>query len=246
MSLDSSNSNKKTELNQRINKEMMFDWLTIISGTVATLLPIANPFSTAPVFASMTRGFRNEERIRQANLAAIYMAAVLLVALFIGVIVLTFFGIGMPALRIAGGMLIVRIGFLMVTSKTQERLSEDSKTEALRSADIAFTPIAMPLLSGPGSMAAVLSMATEAEAVSDYLSVAIGIGIVVFISWLVLRSSMSVAERLGVTGMNALTSIMGLLLVCIGISFIATGFFEGLTDQRIMGAIVEAVKLANE
>jgi len=129
----------------------VLDWLTIISGTIATLLPIANPFSTAPVFASMTRGFSHRERNRQANLAAVYMTAVLLVTLSIGVVVLTFFGIGMPALRMAGGLLIVRIGFSMVMPTAQGELSGEGKDKAARSEDIAFVPIAMPLLSGPGS-----------------------------------------------------------------------------------------------
>ena len=84
----------------------MLDWLAFISGTIATLFPIANPFSTAPVFATMTRGYSKKERNRQANLAVFYMTVILLVTLFFGVILLTFFGIGMPALRIAGGMLI--------------------------------------------------------------------------------------------------------------------------------------------
>jgi len=222
----------------------VLDWLTIISGTIATLLPIANPFSTAPVFASMTRGFSHRERNRQANLAAVYMTAVLLVTLSIGVVVLTFFGIGMPALRMAGGLLIVRIGFSMVMPTAQGELSGEGKDKAARSEDIAFVPIAMPLLSGPGSMAAVLSMATEAEGIRDYVSVAIGIGVVAVISWLILRSSTKVAKYLGVSGMSALTSIMGFLLICIGITFIATGFLEGLTRPEVMGGILEAIQQA--
>lgn len=222
----------------------MLDWFVFISGTIATLLPIANPFSTAPVFAAMTRGYSKKERNRQANLAVVYMTVILLVTLFFGVIILTFFGIGMPALRVAGGLLIARIGFSMVTIKPQEHLSEKDKNKETHGQNIALMPIAMPLLSGPGSMAVVLSMTTETEGIQDYVSVAIGIGIVAFISWLVLRSSTTIAERLGVVGMNAITSFMGFLLVCIGVSFIATGFFEGLTHPELMGAIVDAVQQA--
>ncbi len=219
----------------------MLDWLELIGGTIATLLPIANPFSTAPVFATITDDYSEEERKRQARMAAIYMMGVLWVTLFIGALVLTFFGIGMPALRIAGGLLIARIGFSMVNPEQQELVSEESKSEVLRMQDIAFTPIAMPLLAGPGSMAATLSMASVAEGPSDYSGVAMGIVLVAFMTWLVLRSSTVVARYLGVTGINALTRVMGFLLVCIGIEFVATGFFEGLTDQVIMGPVVEAV-----
>jgi len=224
----------------------MLDWFTFILGTIATLLPIANPFSTAPVFASITSGYSKDERNQQAKLAAIYMTAVLLVTLFIGALVLAFFGIGIPALRIAGGLLIARVGFSMVNPEPHPLVSDEARYEILHKQDIAFMPIAMPLLSGPGSMAATLSMASVAEGIWEYTGIAIGIGIVAFVSWLVLRSSTSVSKYLGITGMNALTRIMGLLLVCIGIRFIATGFFEGLTDPVVMGAIVDAVRLAFE
>ena len=223
----------------------MLDWIAIVGGTFVTLLPITNPFSTAPVFASMTSRFSKATRNRQARLAAFYMTVVLLVTLFIGALVMTFFGIGMPALRIAGGLLIARVGFSMVNPESPALVSDEGKNEALHMADIAFTPIAMPLLSGPGSMAATLTMASVAEVPLDYVGVAIGIGIVAFVTWLVLRSSTKVAAYLGITGMNALTRIMGFLLICISVEFIATGFYEGLTDPAIMGAIVDAVRQAS-
>ncbi len=222
----------------------MLESLALIGGTIATLLPIANPFSTAPVFATITQGYTDEERNRQARLATVYMIGVLLVTLFAGALVLKFFDISLPALRIAGGLLIARVGFSMVNPEQPERVSEKSASEALQKHDIAFTPIAMPLLSGPGSMAATLSMASVAEGLPNYGSIAIGICVVAFISFLVLRSATLVADFLGVTGMDALTRVMGLLLVCIGIQFISTGFIEGLTDPTIMGPIVEAVRLA--
>ncbi len=108
----------------------MLDWLTLIGGTILTLLPITNPFSTAPVFASMTSRYGKDARNRQARLAAIYMTVVLLVTLFIGALVMTFFGIGMPALRIAGGLLIARVGFSMVNPEPQPLVSEEGQNEA--------------------------------------------------------------------------------------------------------------------
>jgi multiple antibiotic resistance protein len=221
---------------------MMLDALTLVGGTAAALLPIANPFSTAPVFASLTQGYTDKERMREARMAVIYMTGVLFVTLFAGALVLEFFGVGIPALRIAGGLLIARVGFSMVSPAQPEH----SKAEVPQKQDIAFTPIAMPLLSGPGSMAATLSMASVAEGIADYASIAIGICIVSFISLLILRSAALVADYFGVNGMDALTRVMGLLLVCIGIKFVATGLIEGLTDPEVIGAIVEAVRSAAE
>jgi multiple antibiotic resistance protein len=222
----------------------MLEALTLIGGTIATLLPIANPFSTAPVFATITQGYTDKERKKQARMAVIYMIGVLLVTLFVGALVLKFFGVGIPALRIAGGLLIARVGFSMVNPEPPELVSDESESEAIQKQDIAFTPIAMPLLSGPGSMAATLSMASVAGGLANHVSIAIGICVVALISFLVLRSATLVANYLGVTGMDALTRVMGLLLVCIGIRFVATGLLEGLTDPRVIGPIVEAVRLA--
>jgi len=227
-------------------EKIVLEAIALTGGTIATLLPVANPFSTAPVFATLTRGYTGKERMRQARLSVIYMIGVLLVTLFAGALVLKFFGIGIPALRIAGGLLIARTGFSMIDPDQPKLVSEDSESEALQKQDIAFTPIAMPLLSGPGSMAATLSMASVAGGLANHVSIAIGICAVAFISWLVLRSATLVADFLGVSGMDALTRVMGLLLVCIGINFVATGFVAGITDPRVIGPIVEAVRLATE
>jgi multiple antibiotic resistance protein len=219
---------------------MIDAWLTLIGVTFGALLPIANPFSTAPIFVAITRSMSPARRKQQARMASIFMAAVLLVSLLAGALILEFFGISLPALRIAGGLIIARIGFSMLTPEPEEKLPEQDQKEALDKRDIAFTPIAMPMLSGPGSIAVTISMATSVERPIDYVAVGIGILIVAFLSWLVLRSSTRIVQILGSTGVNVLTRLMGLILVCIGIQFIATGVFELVTDPQIVEAIYEA------
>lgn len=201
-------------------------WLAIIAATVGALLPIANPFSTAPVFAAITQGESRESKKRQARLAGIYMASILLISLVAGALVLEFFGISLPALRIAGGLIIARIGFGMLNPEPDRRLPKRDQEESADKDDIAFTPIALPLLSGPGSIAVTISMATSAEHYLDYIPIGVGIVLVAILSWFVLRSASSIVERLGRTGVNALTRLMGLLLVCIGVQFIGTGVLD--------------------
>jgi multiple antibiotic resistance protein len=223
---------------------MLFDFITLIGGTFVALLPIANPFSTAPVFAAITRDLTDDRRADQARRACIYMAAVLLVALLAGALILTFFGISIHALRVAGGMVIARIGFGMLNPSPQPELTEESRAEAMDRLDIAFTPVAMPLLSGPGSIAVTIGMATATTRPSDYIAIAIGIALVALASWFVLHFATRVAGFLGVTGMTALTRVMGLLLVCVGVQFIFVGILEPLTSDEVIGAIVEAVRRA--
>ena len=221
---------------------MIAEILILVGATIGTLLPVANPFSTAPVFATLAARFSPERRAQQANMAAVYMSAVLLVALFAGALVLTFFGITIPVMRIAGGILIARVGLGMSNPDPEQNVSDDSKREAKTMQDIAFTPIALPLLSGPGSIAVTIGMATHADGLGEYLGIAAGIICVAGISLVVLRASDKVAEFLGVTGMTVLTRLMGFLLICIGVQFVLTGLLEGITNVEIMSQIVEAVR----
>ena len=219
---------------------MLNEWLVLVGVTVGALLPIANPFSTAPVFAALTSRMEDAQRNQQARRASVYMACVLLGAFIAGALILEFFGISMPALRIAGGLIIVRVGFGMLYPDPENELRKDEQDEARHMSDIAFVPIAMPLLSGPGSIAVTISMATSVDAVTDFFPIATGILIVSFLSWLVLRFSTRVVKFLGNTGVNVLTRLMGLILVCIGIQFVANGFVELITDKEVVAAIIAA------
>ncbi|MCG8375870.1 MAG: MarC family NAAT transporter [Chlorobiales bacterium] len=219
---------------------MLQDWLVLIGGTFAALLPITNPFSVAPVFVSITEGMAESRRDQQARMAIVYTCCILVGALLVGSVVLNFFGISIPALRIAGGLVVARVGFSMLDPDPGENLPDASKQEARNAKDIAFTPLAMPLLSGPGSIAVTISMATHVHRPVEYFAVAIGILLVAFSAWLVLRSSMEVVKFLGQTGMTALTRLMGFLLVCIGIQFIALGLFEGVTSDAVVDTLLKA------
>ncbi len=211
------------------------DWLTLVIATFAALLPIANPFSTAPVFVAVTKGMTAARRSQQARMASIYAFAVLTVTLLAGALILSFFGLSVYALRIAGGLIVARIGFGMLSPQPEEELDETEQAEALEMKDVAFTPVAMPMLSGPGSIAVTLGMATEVRHPLENVAIIVGIAAVAFVSWLVLRSSVRVVAFLGVTGVNVLTRIMGLLLVGIGIQFVLGGILEALTSERVIG-----------
>ena len=219
---------------------MFSSWAALIGATIGALLPIANPISTAPVFVAITRKMSHVRRNQQARMAAIYMACVLIVALLAGALILNFFGISLPALRMAGGLIIARIGFKMLDPAPEESLPEQDQREALDRRDIAFTPIAMPLLSGPGSIAVTISMAASVNSFFDFVPVGMGIIAVAFISWLVLRSSAKVINVMGSSGVNVLTRIMGLILVCVGIQFVANGFIELMSDDAIAQILREA------
>lgn len=221
---------------------MIFNWITIAVVTFIGILPIANPFSTAVVFLTITEGYSEAWRRRQARLACIYMAVILITFLLLGTLIMSFFGISIPGLRIAGGLIVARIGFGMLSSESDQMISKESHEEAVQKVDIAFTPLAMPMLSGPGSIAVTIGMATDADGIGENLAIVLGIGLVAFVSWLVLRGSARVVRVLGATGMNAMGRIMGFLLICVGIQFIVDGTHDVLTSPVFWEPILDAIR----
>lgn len=221
---------------------MIGSWVTIAVVTFIGILPIANPFSTAVVFLTITERFSEERRRQQALLACVYMAVILITFLLLGSLIMNFFGISVPGLRIAGGLIVARIGFGMLNSTSENEIPEESRMEAVRMDDVAFTPLAMPMLSGPGSIAVTIGMATDADGVAENLAIVVGIGLVAIVSWLVLRASAKVVGVLGATGMNAMGRIMGFLLVCIGVQFVVDGTHDFLSSAAFWAPILDAIR----
>ena len=209
-------------------------------ATFAGLLPIVNPFSTAAVFLAITGRLSEAERRRQATLACLYATGVLWVFLFAGALIMDFFAISIPALRLAGGLIVARVDFGMLAAPGPGDAEPDGTPPARL--EVAFTPLAVPMLSGPGSIAVTIGMAAGADGVAHYLAIAAGIALVVLVSWAVLSSARAVKRFFGEQGIDALTRIMGFRRVCIGVQFIGIAVAEVITDERLLGAIVEALQ----
>lgn len=127
---------------------MIGNWISITFVTFIGIFPIANPFSTAVVFRTVTKGLSNSRRQQQARLASVYMAGILITFLLLGTVIMNFFCIPIPGRRIAGGLIVAYIGFGMLSSSSEHDISEESRTENVRKNDVAFTPLVMPILSG--------------------------------------------------------------------------------------------------
>ena len=212
----------------------------LILGTVIALLPIINPFASTPVFLAITEGDTEVQRERQARRGCLYMVAILVLSLIGGTFIMNFFGISIPGLRIAGGLLVSGIGLSMLSARSPAQ--EERERDAARAKrDISFTPLAMPMLSGPGSIAVTIGFTSLAETPLDYAAIILGIIVVAFISYLVLRISSRIVLVIGINGMSALTKIMGFLLLCIGIQFVVNGLLGVATDPEVLRGIREAV-----
>ncbi len=218
---------------------MVVHLINLTLGTIVALLPIANPFSTAALFLSITEGDSREKRRRQAFKGCVYMFFILVSFLLAGRLIMEFFGISISGLRIAGGLMVARIGLVMLKPKEDEFKTEEVESEALEKDDISFTPLAMPSMSGPGAIAVTIGLTTQTKYLLDFVAIVMGIFIVTVVCWLVLRASTRVVGFLGVTGMNALCRIMGFLLLCVGIQFIVNGIMGAVTDPQFIEMLVE-------
>ena len=187
--------------------QFLYELVSYIVIVVVGLLPIANPFSTAPVFLSLTSKLDPDSRKKVLKLTCIYMFFILIIFLLAGALILSFFGISVEALRIAGGLILIVLGFRMLfPSSAQE--SEDTDVRTFEQArGLAFTPLAMPMLSGPGSIAVIISMAAQISEneiflmrLAGYAVVGIGILITVLICWFVLRSSTKITRFPSMSG----------------------------------------------
>ena len=199
---------------------------TVVLGIV----PIVNPFSTAPVFMAMTAHVSSSERHRTATLACLYMCGLLIVFLLVGSLILQFFGISLKSLRLAGGLIIAYMGFRMLFPPEPDTTASSNQPEK-DPRELALTPLALPMLCGPGSISVVLAMSTNVSQQEAFLNQVIGYSVVAtgiilasLICWLVLWSSGAVVRFLGRTGIDATTKLMGFLLVCIGAEFVVSGW----------------------
>jgi multiple antibiotic resistance protein len=216
-------------------------FLELVFGTVLALLPVTNPPASAPAFLALTERMSPASRIAQLKTACCFMAAILITFLVGGSLIMRFFGISIPGLRIAGGLMVAAIGSGMLTGSADRR-STDTAEEAGdgMDRDIAFSPLAMPMLSGPGSIAVTLGLTSLAKSWRDYLAIAAGIVVVALIAYVTLRLSGSIVAVIGRSGMAALTKVMGFLLLCIGIQFIVNGVLGIATDPAIVRSIRDA------
>ena len=199
------------------------------------ILPVVNPFSKPPIFLSITEGWSVEERRNEAFKASIFAFLILLVSLVAGTFILEFFSISLPALQIAGGLLIARTAFQMLNPCREHHQTPAEEHDAKQREDISFVPLAMPLLSGPGSMAVMINLATEVNFWGEWLIFIAAAAAVCIISFFVLAESVLLVRVLGVNGMNALSKLMGFLLLALAVQFMLNGF--GTTLSHVLASL---------
>jgi multiple antibiotic resistance protein len=206
-------------------------FLEVLALTFGAMFPMVNPFSTAPLFVSLTGGMSAAHIRQQALKGSLFGFAILLVFLLLGSQISDFFGISVAGIRVAGGLIIASVGFRMLFPRPSPAAS-DAMPQDADDRDISFTPIAMPSLSGPGSISVVLAGATRIREfpVEDwstiYAGMIAGLALVFVIAFFVLRAAGAMVRFLGPNGIDAMTRIFGFLLMCIAMEFLLKGIAQ--------------------
>ena len=198
-------------------------FMEIILATFSALFSVVNPFGAMPVFLTLTQDDTPASRNQQALKACLYMVGILAIFFLAGQYVLNFFGIRIHDLRIAGGLMIMRAGFdLLTPGASKKKISPDVVEEGQLKEDISFTPLAMPMLSGPGAIAISIGLFTTSLSYFDMAMILVGIFLLATVSYIILRFSYQLTRYMGKSGLAALSRIMGFIVLSIGVNFIVS------------------------
>lgn len=191
----------------------------------AALFSVINPLGTVPVFVGLTSDESISERNRTSLLTTINVIVILIISFFAGTYLLKFFGISLNALRIAGGMIIVTSGFALLTgtfSKHKGMMNKRVQKDLDKREKFSLTPLAIPMLAGPGSISLLITFNQEYQKWSDMILVVLAVLAVGLATFIILRSSHYISRFLGASGINAISRIVGFIVISIGVEYVST------------------------
>jgi multiple antibiotic resistance protein len=190
----------------------------------AALFSVLNPLGAVPIFVGLTVDYSKEERSRVSLWTAINVFIILIISFFIGEYVLKFFGISIDALRIAGGLIIVSSGFSLLTGEFNKTrgVSKKVESDAQTRNQIALTPLAIPMLAGPGSISLLIAFYQDYTKISEKIIAVLAILAVATVIFFVLKSAHYLSRILGASGIVAISRIIGFIVIAIGVQYISS------------------------
>jgi len=196
-----------------------------------TLTAVVDPFLAVPFFIAFTASYSEAERAALARVVVLTVLAVLAVSTFIGDGLLAMMGASLSAFRVGGGLVLLLMALAMLNAEAGGVRQSDDEAHELQHREMSgVVPLAIPLLAGPGAISTSI-LAAEKGGVAHQLVLVCCIALVCVLAWAVLRQAHSIAARLGTTGLNIATRILGLLLAAMAVQTMAEGLkalFPGL------------------
>ena len=212
----------------------MTDLLHFSLLSLSAIFFVVDPMAVVPVFLGMTRGDSTEKKeamARRATITAFFILATFAVG---GTLIMRALGLTLAAFKVAGGLLLMTTSVEMLRATgARTRMTPEEEQEGAEKDDVAIFPLAIPLLAGPGSIATVLALMGRAPRLIYTLPVIASIAITCLASYVMLRAATRIARVLGVTGLNVMNRVIGLIIGAIAVQFV----FDGLRDAfpRLVG-----------
>lgn len=187
-----------------------------------SLIALVNPIGVIPIFYSITSSFPKREQEKMIFITCFSLTTMLLASFFFGNSILQAFNISIDSFRIAGGIVVGSIAMTMISGKIGENKmnKEEKGVDVENYTNLAIVPLAIPLMAGPGSISAVIIFGMNAHSVLSYVYSALTIILFCICVYLLLRYSKPLMAKLGRTGANVITRIMGIILLSIGVEMI--------------------------
>jgi multiple antibiotic resistance protein len=188
---------------------------------------IVDPFAVVPVFLAITQSETPQQKKATAFRAAFTSCLTLTIFAAAGGLIFKFFGISLPAFKIAGGVLCFLVALdMMQARQSRTRTTPEEQKEGVDKADVAIIPLAIPLLSGPGSIATVMVLMAKSGSALQSATVFGSIAVTSIATWGTLRGAGWIERRLSRTFLNVLMRVMGLILAAIAVEFVLSGIHE--------------------
>ena len=201
----------------------------------SSLFALINPIGIVPIYLSITQDYNKRERDKIAIKAILFSFLVLLLFALIGDFIFSFYNITIHGFRIAGGILLLKISFDMIESKrSRSRTTPSEELEAEEKNDIAYTPLSIPLIAGPGSIASIMILSSEAKSTIDKLTLFATLIIVLIMTFFIFKVSKNLSKNFGKLGLRILQRIMGLILMVISIEFILKGIKNSIENWKFI------------
>lgn len=191
--------------------------------TFTSFFTLINPLGTMPIFLTMTADLSSEDRTRTAQKASVVAFITIVIFAFTGQLLFKFFGISVNSFRMVGGVIFFLMGMDMLQARLGKVKVKDSEVHAYVD-DISITPLAIPMICGPGALTNAIVLMEDAQTMGMKVSLIIGVLVVMVVTYLILYSSSKIIKILGQTGINVMMRLMGLIVMVIAVEF----FFSGL------------------
>jgi multiple antibiotic resistance protein len=204
---------------------MAGDVVTFALLSLSSIIIIVNPLGATLTYVTLTSGMTPQARLVVAKQSCRYALLTLIIFALVGGLILKLFGITIDAFRIGGGILLFVIGMEMVYARTSRtKLTATEKYESMEAEDISVTPLAIPMIAGPGAITTTIVLMSEAAgSLPDMAMIPVSILAAILLTYLMMVRSESIVSRIGQKEFRAINRLMGMLLIAIAVQFVING-----------------------